>query len=93
MFSEALQIIRAPLPMVDTRHTWPYYFLKKVAATRVNLLFIELMLHLSRAKQMYSRPIHLTHKFNMCLQITRGRFDFNRAQLLHEIDPALVPDV
>ena len=44
-----------------------------VATTLVDLLFIELMSHLSHVKQMYSQSIHLTHELILCIQITRGR--------------------
>ena len=37
----------------------------------VELLFIELMSHLSHV--MYTQPIHLTHELLFCIQITRGR--------------------
>ena len=33
----------------------------EVAATMVDLLFIELMLHISHLKQIYCQPIHPTH--------------------------------
>ena len=49
----------------------------KVATTLVDLLFIELMLHLSHVKQI-SQSIHLTHELIMCIQITRGKVHFNR---------------
>ena len=52
-----------------------WYFLK-VATTLVDLLYIELMPHLSNVKQMYSRPIHLTHELILCIPITRGRANF-----------------
>ena len=54
----------------------------KVATTLVELLCIELMLHLSPVKQMDSQPINITHELMLCIQITRDRVDFNR-------DPAL----
>ena len=41
------------------------------------ILFIELILHLPRVKQMNSQPIHLTNELIFCIQITRGRVDFN----------------
>ena len=50
----------------------------KVATTLVDLLFIELMSHLSHVKQMYSQLIHLTHELILCIQITSGRIYFNR---------------
>ena len=52
-----------------------FFFFKKVATTLVDILFIELMLHLSRVKQMYSQPILLTHELILCIQITRRRVD------------------
>ena len=39
---------------------------------------IELMLHLSRAKQMYSQPIQLVHVVILSTFITTERVDFNR---------------
>ena len=35
----------------------------------MDLLFIELMSHLSHVKQMYSQPIHLTHELILHVQI------------------------
>ena len=35
------------------------------------------MFHLSHVQQMYSLPTHLTHESKLCIQITRGRDDFN----------------
>ena len=49
----------------------------KAATTLVDLLFIELMSHLSHVMQMYSQPIHLTHELTLCIQITRERVNFN----------------
>ena len=43
----------------------------------VDLLFFELMSHLSHVKQMNSQPVHLTHELILCIQITRGRIKFN----------------
>ena len=43
----------------------------------VDLLFIELMSHLSHVKQMNSQSIHLKHELILCLQITRGRVHLN----------------
>ena len=43
----------------------------------VDLLFTEIMSHLSQAKQIYSQSIHLTHELVLSTQITRGRVDFN----------------
>ena len=56
-----------------------YYYLSflMVATTPVDLLFVELMLHLSHAKQMYSQPMHLSHELMLCLQTSRRRADFN----------------
>ena len=51
---------------------------KKAATTWVDLLFIELLSHLSHVKQMYIQPIHLTHELILFIQITRGRLHFNR---------------
>ena len=48
-----------------------------VVATLMALLFIELMLHLLHAKQMYSQPIHLTHELILCVQIIIRRVDIN----------------
>ena len=39
----------------------------KVATTLVDLLFIELMSHLTHVKQMYSQAIHLTHELILCI--------------------------
>ena len=40
------------------------------------ILFIELILHLPRVKQMNSQPIHLTNELIFCIHITRGcRFE------------------
>ena len=41
------------------------------------LLLIEVMLHLSHLKQMYSQPIDLTHKLIFYLQMFTRRVDFN----------------
>ena len=49
----------------------------KVAITLVDLLFIELMSHLSHVKQMYTQRIHLTRELILFIQIARGRVDFN----------------
>ena len=38
---------------------------------RLDLLFIEFMFHLLHVKQMYSHPIHLSHEFLLCIQLTR----------------------
>ena len=54
-----------------------FFFLFFFATTLVDLLFIELMLHLSHVKQMYSQTIHLTHELKSCIQIIRRRVDFN----------------
>ena len=36
-------------------------------------LFLNVMLHLSHVKQLYSQPLHLTHELiKLCIQITRG---------------------
>ena len=43
----------------------------------MNFWLFELMLHLSHVQQMYSLPTHLTHESKLCIQITRGREDFN----------------
>ena len=43
----------------------------------VDLLFFELMSHLSHVKQMNSQPVHLTHELILCKLITRGRIEFN----------------
>ena len=48
-------------------------FFQKVAIALVDLLFIELMSHLSHVKQIYSQPIHLAHELMFCVQ----RVDFN----------------
>ena len=48
-----------------------------VATTLVDLLFIELMSHLSQVKQMYGQPINFTHELLLCIQITRGKVDFS----------------
>ena len=45
--------------------------------TLVDLLLIELMLHLSHVNQVYSQPIHLTHELILCILITRRRIHFN----------------
>ena len=42
-----------------------------------SFLFIDLMLHLSHLKQLFSQPIHLTHEFILGIQIIWGRVDFN----------------
>ena len=42
------------------------FYLKEVPITLVDILFIELMLHLSHVKQMFSRPIRLTHELILC---------------------------
>ena len=47
-----------------------------VATTLVDLLFIELMPHLSRVKQMYSQPMLFTDELILCIQITRERVHF-----------------
>ena len=44
----------------------------------VERLFIELMLHLLRVKQMYSQPINISHELIFCIQIVRGRIDFSK---------------
>ena len=43
----------------------------------MDLLFIELILHLSHVKQMYSQPLHLAHELILCIEITQGQVDFN----------------
>ena len=40
-------------------------------------LYIELMLQFSRVKQLDIQPTDLTHELKLCVQITRGRVDFN----------------
>ena len=50
----------------------------EVAPTLVDLLFTELMSHLSHVKQMYCQPKHLAHELILCTQITRGRVHFTR---------------
>ena len=40
-----------------------------------SFLFIDLMLHLSHLKQLFSQPIHLTHELKLCMQITRRRVE------------------
>ena len=35
------------------------------------------MLHLSHEKLMYNQPIHPTREMILCIQITKGRVDFN----------------
>ena len=45
----------------------------------MNLLFMQ---HLSHVKQTNSQPIHLSHDLTICIQITRGRFDFYRIFLV-----------
>ena len=50
----------------------------KVASTLVDLLFVEIMSHLSHVKQIYNQPIHLTHEFILCIQIRRRRVDVYR---------------
>ena len=47
----------------------------KFAATLVDLLFIELMLHFSHVKQMYRNTVHHTHELTSCIQIIRRRVD------------------
>ena len=59
------------------RCDWAEIFFDKIATNLADLLFIELMSHLSHGKQMYSHPIHFTHELVLCIQITRGRVDFN----------------
>ena len=81
----------------------PYRFFLKVATTLADLLFIELKLHFSNVKEMYSQPKHLLHVLVLSIQITRGRVDFNRdstagaqfstCNLLTQIFYALKPDL
>ena len=54
-----------------------YCFLK-VATTLVDILLIELKLHPSHVKQMYSQPVHLTRELILRKQFKRGRVDFRR---------------
>ena len=49
----------------------------KVATTLVDLLFIELVLHLSHAKKVYGQPMHLSHELIFWWQITRKRVNFS----------------
>ena len=56
---------------------WPLIFLK-AAIKLVDLLFIELMFHISCVKQLFSLPINLTHELIFCTEIMRGREDFQR---------------
>ena len=54
-----------------------------VAITLVDLLFIELMSHLSHIKQMYIQPIvHLTLELILYIPITIGRVNFNEDSAL-----------
>ena len=45
------------------------WFFNGSATALVDLLFIELMLHLSHVIHMCSQPIHLTHELLLCIQI------------------------
>ena len=56
---------------------FPLYVFKKVATTLVDLLFVQLLFHLSHVKQMNSQLTHLTHELMLCVQITRGRVHFS----------------
>ena len=49
----------------------------KVATTLVDLLCIELMLHLSHVKQMYSQPVQLSNELRLLKQLKKGRVDFS----------------
>ena len=58
---------------------WDYTsgeFFQKVATILVDLLTIELKLHLSHVKLMLSQPMHLAHELILSIQITR-RVDIN----------------
>ena len=44
-----------------------------LATSLLDLLLIELMLHLSHEKQMYSQTMHLTHELKLCIQMIRRR--------------------
>ena len=59
-------IVKPPFPEIIARLKIYYANLimdnfLEVAATLVDLLFIELMLYLSHLKQIYIQPIHSTH--------------------------------
>ena len=56
---------------------YPGSFLK-VAATLVDLWFIELMLNRSQLKQVYSHQIYGTHELILCIEITRRWVDINK---------------
>ena len=62
-----------------------------VETTMLDLLFIELMSHLSRIKQIYSQPIHAKHLCTiLCIRITRGRYilmDIQLRKVTAEIGP------
>ena len=49
------------------------YFLR----TLLDHLLIELVLHLSHVKQIYSPSIHITHEWIVYIQITKGGVDFS----------------
>ena len=40
----------------------------KFATTLVDLLFIQLLSHLSHVKQVYSKTLHLRHELKLCIQ-------------------------
>ena len=73
---DAQQRLRRQL--VDFRGFIAFMGFFKVAATQEDLLFLELQLHLSHVRQMYSQPIHLKHKLILCIQIKRGKGRNNR---------------
>ena len=53
----------------------------KFITTLVDLLHIELILHLSHLKQMCSQTIHLTHESEWCIQTIRERADLLETHL------------
>ena len=52
----------------NSTHIFSFF---KFDTALVDLLFIELILHLSHVKQMCSQTIHLTHELKSCIQIIR----------------------
>ena len=71
----AVFFAKRTIVLIDCSGALPCFFM--IAPTRVYLLFIELMSHLSHVKQMFCQLIHLTHELILCIQIIRGRVHFN----------------
>ena len=76
-FFDLLRRVVSQLSVVKTLGSVILLTFLKVATTLVDLLFVELVLHLSHVKKMYSQPINLTHELILHIQIKRERVHFN----------------